>query len=654
MGARSPVIKRKLKDIDDTISRVVRALDNDTLLVVMGDHGMTETGDHGGDSRPELETALFVYAKHGGRAGWLARRGGDDLERQLDDMLFAELAQINLTPTLALALGLPIPFSSLGTAVYDLFAYEQWSTVAHANVAQVARFVSAYEQATGERFDNIAPNEAIPSRTDMERYLASVQEHCRQKWSTFDVKQCLLGLLAVFLSIVSTFLFLSCFTLSSEQLAQKCLEQIQLAAVCLALSVVVAVSFRLSLVSSSLVYLIGFNALFLIVHCYSVVSNRRRRLTLRFNQSWFELAVFALVCLVPFSNSFVINEALGLRFLIVTVLLVDTAKSALRWRQECSRLFALCFVVVLVRVIASAYHVCREEHGPECTQTLLTTTRLGKLPSTHYSFASYASFIACNVVCIAAVCAFLARAHKCTTTAATRAVHALQVVMLGVYMTLDLVMSEDPALVKHVGSLWIARVFYVLVLVGGWTLANRSGRAGRAIGVLVSVGMLVSLVSDESMLAVWLLILALHLYYYIHDNSSTHNRLVFLLLVKYYFFYATGRMAGSESIILLRNDWKYCSWLFVLLFDLNEAHETTFTHIKWHAAFHGIDGDSSNNAIVRLAMMLLVVVNTFSSTLITHLATDLILVGSGQHTFSSKVALTLKINAASCIKVSLN
>ena len=35
---------------------------NDTLLIVMGDHGMTRTGDHGGDSPDELNAALFVYS----------------------------------------------------------------------------------------------------------------------------------------------------------------------------------------------------------------------------------------------------------------------------------------------------------------------------------------------------------------------------------------------------------------------------------------------------------------------------------------------------------------------------------------------------------------------------------------------------------------
>ena len=30
--------------------------------MVFGDHGMTRTGDHGGDSQDELEAALFVYS----------------------------------------------------------------------------------------------------------------------------------------------------------------------------------------------------------------------------------------------------------------------------------------------------------------------------------------------------------------------------------------------------------------------------------------------------------------------------------------------------------------------------------------------------------------------------------------------------------------
>ena len=40
----------------------METLDDKTVLFVMGDHGMTRTGDHGGDSDDEVDAALFVYS----------------------------------------------------------------------------------------------------------------------------------------------------------------------------------------------------------------------------------------------------------------------------------------------------------------------------------------------------------------------------------------------------------------------------------------------------------------------------------------------------------------------------------------------------------------------------------------------------------------
>lgn len=41
---------------------LLERLENDTLLVVAGDHGMTMNGDHGGDSELEVSAALFLYS----------------------------------------------------------------------------------------------------------------------------------------------------------------------------------------------------------------------------------------------------------------------------------------------------------------------------------------------------------------------------------------------------------------------------------------------------------------------------------------------------------------------------------------------------------------------------------------------------------------
>jgi phosphatidylinositol glycan class O len=40
-------------------------MDNDTVLILFGDHGMTEAGGHGGETNAELRTILFAYSKTG-------------------------------------------------------------------------------------------------------------------------------------------------------------------------------------------------------------------------------------------------------------------------------------------------------------------------------------------------------------------------------------------------------------------------------------------------------------------------------------------------------------------------------------------------------------------------------------------------------------
>ncbi|XP_015985995.2 GPI ethanolamine phosphate transferase 3 isoform X3 [Rousettus aegyptiacus] len=61
-GPHHPEMAKKLSQMDQVIQGVVERLENDTLLVVIGDHGMTKNGDHGGDSEPEISAALFLYS----------------------------------------------------------------------------------------------------------------------------------------------------------------------------------------------------------------------------------------------------------------------------------------------------------------------------------------------------------------------------------------------------------------------------------------------------------------------------------------------------------------------------------------------------------------------------------------------------------------
>jgi len=47
------------------IKDIISALDDDTVLLVYGDHGMTNDGNHGGGTSEELKTVLFGYHKGG-------------------------------------------------------------------------------------------------------------------------------------------------------------------------------------------------------------------------------------------------------------------------------------------------------------------------------------------------------------------------------------------------------------------------------------------------------------------------------------------------------------------------------------------------------------------------------------------------------------
>lgn len=40
-------------------------MSEETVLIVVSDHGMTDSGNHGGSTSEEVETVLFGYCKKG-------------------------------------------------------------------------------------------------------------------------------------------------------------------------------------------------------------------------------------------------------------------------------------------------------------------------------------------------------------------------------------------------------------------------------------------------------------------------------------------------------------------------------------------------------------------------------------------------------------
>jgi phosphatidylinositol glycan class O len=58
-------IERKLNDTEKIVREIINEMDDNTDLLVFGDHGMTDDGNHGGTSQTELRSVLFAYSKQG-------------------------------------------------------------------------------------------------------------------------------------------------------------------------------------------------------------------------------------------------------------------------------------------------------------------------------------------------------------------------------------------------------------------------------------------------------------------------------------------------------------------------------------------------------------------------------------------------------------
>jgi phosphatidylinositol glycan class O len=54
-------LERKIKDTNRILEQIIEKMDKHTTLIVFGDHGMTNNGDHGGSSELELRTIFFAY-----------------------------------------------------------------------------------------------------------------------------------------------------------------------------------------------------------------------------------------------------------------------------------------------------------------------------------------------------------------------------------------------------------------------------------------------------------------------------------------------------------------------------------------------------------------------------------------------------------------
>jgi ethanolaminephosphotransferase len=109
----------KQREMDDIVREIYHAMEihghlSSSLLVLSGDHGMNEAGNHGGSSAGEVSTALlFVSPKLKSAFGGLE----SPLSGSENFQFYETVEQSDIAPTLAALLGFPVPRNNLGLII---------------------------------------------------------------------------------------------------------------------------------------------------------------------------------------------------------------------------------------------------------------------------------------------------------------------------------------------------------------------------------------------------------------------------------------------------------------------------------------------------------------------------------------------------------
>ncbi|KAL1960047.1 hypothetical protein VTO42DRAFT_219 [Malbranchea cinnamomea] len=226
-GPDHTAMAAKLAEMDEVIRKVMDAIDDKTLLVVLGDHGMDSKGDHGGESDDEVEAALWMYSKKG-----IFGHVNPDHIKPPPTARERAIPQIDIVPTLSLLLGIPIPFNNLGSPIEEAFAghdgqdMQNLATVNRLTSAQIKRYQHEYAIARGvdeshtsgplslwSQAENSwhslrtrgakADRSALQNAYNMYReYQRDTLNVCRMLWAKFDIPSMILGIAILFAGIL--------------------------------------------------------------------------------------------------------------------------------------------------------------------------------------------------------------------------------------------------------------------------------------------------------------------------------------------------------------------------------------------------------------------------------------------------------------------
>lgn len=378
----------KLRQMDRVLSDIVDAMDDTTLLVVMGDHGMDTKGDHGGESDEEVEAALWMYSKkpHFGRT---------DLSHSKPPSTAKDrtVGQIDLVSTVSLLLGLPIPYNNLGTPIPEAFIGpngDDWKNLAATELlafSQVQNYQTEYGKARELNVNELQQTmhkqilDALHD-TGKDKW-QNVHQHYRawhaetigmyrQLWANFNLTDMLCGVIISALGLFVLAIFARYFDVDKANFLPELLRAIGLGTVAGVLTgPLLGLVFpgHFTAVQGAVIGL----AVGGVISFFGALWQHRAEFVAQLRPSvWGGMMFFFCVSQAAgfAANSYTIHEDTILLFFLTSFGAV-ALMSSLRQASNADRILGAYQSVVFIALtrLASYSRLCREEQMPGCQST---------------------------------------------------------------------------------------------------------------------------------------------------------------------------------------------------------------------------------------------------------------------------------------------
>ncbi|CAD8052673.1 unnamed protein product [Paramecium primaurelia] len=200
----------KQQQYSDLLYKIYNQMDNNTILFVVGDHGMSQDGNHGGDSPYEISSTIYAINKQYKFNKNLFDQVINNqqyINQQLIDrnLYVRQIYSINLAPTISYLMGISIPFSNMGSILTEMInTKEKQENSCKENLIQIMNYLNKLVKSQGSININLQQYEQqIQSQKLKCQYIQNIikdlQFEIKEKVKTYDYTLLFLGLSMMFI-----------------------------------------------------------------------------------------------------------------------------------------------------------------------------------------------------------------------------------------------------------------------------------------------------------------------------------------------------------------------------------------------------------------------------------------------------------------------